>query len=174
MDRDQLDFIAEKESLELVETTSAINGYPQNLKPALIGLDTFEQAERISKEYGLSIEVFTRRDGWELFYRTNNRAWGPLEISAEDYGDDYRSFTSSDFDGYYENEVMPLIGEFDSFEQTEDFLRKQKVIYENIEALDEDEMVLTYKGEYYDRVYIHTLYHYYDTKSTIIGLIDNN
>lgn len=163
--------IAEIENLQVIETTSAMNGYPQSLKKALIGFQSFEEAERIASEYGLSIEIFTKRDGWQLYYRTNNRAYSAIEISAEDYGDDYRSFTASDYDDFYENEVQDMIGEFESFEDVESFLKSQKKIYEAIENLEDDEMVLTCQGKYYDTVKQYTMCHYYDTKTTIIGLI---
>lgn len=163
--------IAEIENLQVIETTSAMNGYPQSLKKALIGFQSFEEAERIASEYGLSIEIFTKRDGWQLYYRTNNRAYSAIEVSAEDYGDDYRSFTASDYEDFYENEVQDMIGEFESFEDVESFLKSQKKIYEAIENLEDDEMVLTCQGKYYDTVKQYTMCHYYDTKMTIIGLI---
>ncbi|WP_298110488.1 hypothetical protein [uncultured Bacteroides sp.] len=163
--------IAEIENLQVVETTSAMNGYPQSLQKALIGFDSFEDAERIANEYGLRIELFTKRDGWQLYYRTNNRAYSAIEVSAEDYGDDYRSFTASDYEGFYENEVQGMIGEFDSFEAVESFLKSQKKIFEAIENLEDDEMVLTCQGEYYDTVKRYTMCHSFDTKTTVIGLI---
>lgn len=85
--------IAEIENLQVIETTSAMNGYPQSIKKALIGFESFEQAERVAEEYGLSIEYFTKRDGWQLYYRTNDRAYSAIEVSADEYGDDYRAFT---------------------------------------------------------------------------------
>lgn len=163
--------IAEIENLQVIETTSAMNGYPQSIKKALIGLDNYQQAERIADEYGLSIELFTKHDGWQLYYRTNNRAYSAIEVSAEDYGDDYQSFTLSDYEDFYENEVQGMIGEFDNFEQAESFLDMNKKIYEAIEDLEDDEMVLTCQGEYYDTVKQYTMCHYYDTKTTVIGLI---
>ena len=75
--------IAEIENLQVVDTTSAMSGYPQSLKKALIGFDSFEEAERIAGEYGLSIETFTKRDGWQLYYRTNNRAYSAETSIAE-------------------------------------------------------------------------------------------
>ena len=163
--------IAEIENLQVVDTTSAMSGYPQSLKKTLIGFDSFEEAERIAGEYGLSIETFTKRDGWQLYCRTNNRAYSAIEVSAEEYGDDYRSFTASDYEGFYENEVQGMIGEFDDFDSVEDFLEKKKKIYDAIEDLEDDEMVLTCQGEYYDTVKRYTMCHSFDTKTTIIGLI---
>lgn len=163
--------IAEIENLQVIETTSAMNGYPQFIKKALIGFETFEQAERISNKYGLSIELFTRHDGWKFYYRTNNRAYSAINVSAEEYGDDYMSFTKSDYDDFYDNEVKDMICEFDSFDEVESFLNMKKKVYEAIEKLEDDEMVLTCQGEYYDTVKKSAMCHYYDTKTTVIGLI---
>lgn len=164
--------IAEIENLEVIETTSAMNGYPQNIRKALIGFESYEQAEQIADKYNLSIEYFTKRDGWQLYYRTGNRAYSAIKVSAEEYGDDYRSFTSADYEDFYENEVKGMIEEFNSFEEVEDFLEKNKKIYEAIEDLEDDEMVLTCQGEYYETVKRFTMEHYFDTKTTVIGLIN--
>lgn len=66
--------IAYENGLELIDTTSAMNGYPQCLKKAIIGFDSFEEADKLAKENGLSIEIFTKRDGWNLWYRTGDKA----------------------------------------------------------------------------------------------------
>ena len=163
--------IAEIENLHVIETTSAMNGYPQDLKKALIGFDTYEQAEKVAEKYGLSIEYFTKRDGWQLYYRTGNHAYSAIEVSAEDYGDNYRSFTSSDYDDFYENEVKDIICNLDSFDEVDRLLETKKKIYEAIEDLDDDEMVITRDGEYYETIKRVTMSHYYDTKTTVIGVI---
>ena len=64
-----------------------------------------------------------------------------------------------------------MIGEFDEFDSVEDFLEKKKKIYDAIEDLEDDEMVLTCQGEYYDTVKRYTMCHSFDTKTTVIGLI---
>ena len=163
--------IAEIENLQVIETTSAINGYPQDLKNALIGFDTFEDAERLANRYGLSVEIFTKRDGWQLYYRTGNRAYAPIEVSAEDYGDDYRSFESSDYEDFYINEVQERVSEFKSFDEVEQYLEAKKKIYEAIEDLEDDEMVITCRGEYCETVKRFVMSRYYDTKTTVIGVI---
>lgn len=60
-----LEDIAAQNGLELIDTTSARNGYPQDLQKAIIGFDTFEQAEKLAKETGLRIEFFQQHDGWD-------------------------------------------------------------------------------------------------------------
>lgn len=163
--------IAEAEGLEIVETTSASNGYPRELKYALVGFETYEDAERVAKKYGMSIEYFTKHEGWDLYYRTGNKAYSAIEVTAEDYGEDYQSFTSSDLEDYYENQVKGVISEFEDFATVESFLADQKEIFEEIENLDDGEMVLTCQGRYYKTVQQHTMRCINDTKITVIGLI---
>ena len=69
--RTDLELIAEANGLELIDTSSARNGYPQQLQQAIIGFDTFEDAEMLAEEHGLSIAIFSKLDGWGIWYRTN-------------------------------------------------------------------------------------------------------
>lgn len=163
--------IAYDEGLDVIETTTARNGYPQELKKALVGFETYEEAERVAKKYGMSIEYFEKREGWNLYYRTGDKAYSAIEVTAEDYGEDYQSFTSDDLEDYYENQVKGVIGEFDSFTEAETYLKDQKEIYEEIENLEDGEMVLTCQGRYYKTVKRYTMRCSIDTKITIIGLI---
>ena len=131
----QFDFedLAYKEGLELIETTSERNGYPRCLKKAIIGFDSMEEAREYAEQHDLSIEIFHKRDGWNVWYRTGNRAYDPFTRTAEDYGDDYNLFTADDAADYYENEVQEIISDFDNFEDVEKFLkeRRERVTIEN-------------------------------------------
>ena len=42
--------LAEVEGLEFIETTSERNGYPSNLQGAIIGFESFKQAEEIAEK----------------------------------------------------------------------------------------------------------------------------
>ena len=42
--------IASENGLQLIETTASRTGYPERLQKAIIGFDTFEQAEELAKE----------------------------------------------------------------------------------------------------------------------------
>lgn len=162
--------IAELENLEVIESTIEANGYPRNLKKALIGFESFEQAEQLAEKYNMSIEAFKKRDGWQLWHR-EGRAWGPIEPSEKDYGDDYMTFTSEDYEDFYDNEVNPFISEFDNFEAVQDFLDKKRKIHEAIEDLNDNEMVLTYQGECWEIIPKKTMIHSRDSKTFAIGLI---
>lgn len=158
----------------MIDTTSAMNGYPQGLKKAIIGFDSFEQADKLAKENGLSIEIFTKRDGWNLWYRTGDKAWEPFERSAEEYGDDYREFSNEDLEEFYENEVQPSVSDFADFASLRSFLDNKEKIYDKIEEADDDELVITLDGNYYETIKKTTMSYCYDTHHFAIGLIDRN
>lgn len=71
---ESLENIAYEHGLELIETTSEASGYPRNLKKAIIGFDTFEEAQELADRYGLTVREFTKRDGWQLWVR-GGRMW---------------------------------------------------------------------------------------------------
>lgn len=94
MTREKCYDLAEQLGLDIVSVTSASNGYPQNVHLALIGFDNFDQAEDVANANGLTIVSLYKRDGWNL-WAEQGAAWGPIKLSAEDYGCDYMSCDSS-------------------------------------------------------------------------------
>ena len=166
--------IASENGLQLIETTSSITGYPERLKKAIIGFDTFEQAEELSKENGLSIEIFNQHDGWDLWYRTERTAYEPILRSAEEFGDDYSEFSKDDLEDFYENEVQPMVSDFESFDEVRCFLDQKEKIAKEIEKAGDDEIVITCGGEYYDTIKERTMTYHYDAHSYAIGLIDRD
>lgn len=170
--RKDLESIAEENGLEVITTTSARNGYPQRLQRAIIGFDSFEDAEKLAHEKGLSIEIFTKHDGWSLWYRTGNHALAPFERSVEEYGDEYRQYSKQDLEGFYMNEVQPSVSAFDDFKSLRYFLLIMEEIRDKIEFADEDEIILATCGGYYDTIKKTTMWYRYDTHNFAIGLID--
>lgn len=170
--RKDLENIAEENGLEVITTTSNGNGYPQRLQRAIVGFDTFEDAEKLANENGLSIEIFTKRDGWCLWYRTGNHALAPFERSFEEYGGEYRQYSKDDLEGFYMNEVQPSVCAFDDFESLRCFLDIMEEVHDRIEDADDDEIILASFGGYYDTVKKTTMSYCYDTHHFAIGLID--
>ena len=164
--------IASENGLQLIDTTANSTGYPEWLQKAIIGFDTFEEAEELAKENGLSIEIFHKRDGWDLWYRTGSTAYEPFRRSAEDFGDDYSEFSKDDLEDFYENEVQPMVSEFESFDDLRSFLDKNEKIKDEIEDAEDDEIVITCCGEYYDTIKERTMSYNYDSHRYAIGLID--
>ena len=167
-----LESIAEENGLEVITTTSARNGYPQRLQLALIGFDTFEDAEKLAHEKGLSIELFTKRDGWCLWYRTGIHKLAPFERSGEEYGDEYRQYSKEDLDGFYMNEVQPSVCAFDDFASLRCFLNMMEDIRYRIEDADDDEIILATCGGFYGTIKKTTMEYRFDTHHFAIGLID--
>lgn len=169
---DSLEYIAYKNGLELIETTSKSNGYPANLKKAIIGFDTFEQAKKIAREYKLSIEIFTKRDGWQLYYRTGNSAYEPFRNSASTYCEDSCEFTREDIDTFYEEEVKPCLDQFDDFESLLEFVNRKQEILEKLKLIDDDEIVIVTQGYYYKTLPKISMGFHCDTETVVIGLIE--
>ena len=167
-----LEEIASENGLQLIDATSSITGHPERLQKAIIGFDTFDQAEELAKENGLSIEIFNQHDGWDLWYRTGCTAYEPFRRSAEDFGDDYSEFSKCDLEDFYENEVQPMVSDFESFDALRRFLDQKEKIQDEIEDAEDDEIVITCCGEYYDTIKEHTMSYHYDAHSYAIGLID--
>ena len=83
--------------LDLIETTDQRNGYPSCLRFAIIGFSNWSELEKIQIEFGIDEypQIFTRKAGWNLWYRTNNTAFQPFENDDDirrTYGDDYNIF----------------------------------------------------------------------------------
>ena len=164
--------IAESNNLEIIETTSQANGYPSNLKYAIIGFETFEDAEKLANEHDLEIESFEKRDGWQLWARAGNRVDEPFKNSADDYGDDYSEFNGGEMseEVFIADEVLPRLESFDNFEDLESFIKSKKEVFEEIEKAGVHQKVITYMGDYCETIDTESMYFYHDTRHFVIGL----
>jgi hypothetical protein len=176
-DKNDLANIAYDNGLRVIETTTNYNGYPEGLKDAIVGFDNFNQAKELAREYGLTICTFFKKDGWALWYRNGNITYNPIEPNAEDFGDYYKEYYSDDYNNledFYKKETYYYIQENVSelsLMDLEDSINRTKKLYEELETIDSDEVLIsdgytsyTFKKEAMD--------YYYDTKSYIIGLIN--
>lgn len=168
--------IAESNNLEIIETTSQGNGYPSDLKYAIIGFETFEDAEKLAAEHNLEIQSFEKRDGWQLWARTGNTMHEAFKNNADDYGDNYSEYDggSMDEEAFLEDEVIEQIENFTSFDDLENFIKAKKEVFEEIEKAGVHQKVITYMGDYYETIDAESMYFSHDTRNYVIGLIDNN
>jgi len=162
--------IAEEYSLTYIETTSAPNGYPQNIKGAIVGFENFEKAKELSDKYNLSIYSFHKKDGWSLWYR-ENEVYKPYNNSSEFYGDNYSDLCQMSEEDFFEDEVKHQLQECNSIDELENLLVVKKELWEEVEKLDDDELVITFLGNYYETVKMESMDWYYDTNNYIIGLV---
>ena len=164
--------LAEAQGLQFIETTSERNGYPSNLKGAIIGFESFKQAEEIAEKFGLEITTFEKKDGWQLWHRSGGRPYNAFTNSSADFGDNYQEIGKIDEVDFIENEVMFFFEDTkESFEQIESFLKQKKEIWEEVEKMDDDEIVITHEGRYSETIKKESMYFYHDTKHIAIGLI---
>lgn len=162
--------IAAREGLEYIETTTGRNGYPENIKGAIIGFDTYDQAEEIAAKYGLDIELFKTRYGWQFWERCG---WQPtpLKISAEDYGDDFRQY--NDIDDVLD-ELKNLVTYMGSIDEIIAAAENAREIIDEINDCKPGEIVITCQGKYYETVAEETMRWDYDSKIFTIGLISKD
>lgn len=169
-DYGKMNELASEYNLQFVETTSARNGYPENLIPALVGFGSFEDAENFAQEHGLDTWLLHKCDGWQLWNRVHS-VYEPMTISCEDYGDDYNLYTASSLENYFEYEVKPCLENFDNIEDLREFLDEQENIMRELENLNDDEAVITYGGKFYETIQLHPMEWGHDTHNYIIGVM---
>lgn len=163
--------IAYERGLEVVETTKGMNGYPQGLGKAVIGFETFEEAQEVARESGGEVVDLSRRDGWQ-FWKNNGRVWKEWEMQAEDYGDDYECVT--DWKDWWEDEREILSETMKEMETPDDLtLMTDRVwkIYNEINNLGDNEQVLLCCGEYYNTIPVKTLRYHIDVWSHEIAVV---
>lgn len=170
--KELLENVAYAHDLEFTTTVEGgNNGYPRNMRGAIIGFDSWEQAEKFANEFGLSLVMLHKRDGWQMYERRTS-VYEPLKNSAADYGDDYSQYSSDDYADFFENDVQPFLSDFDNFDDLQDFLDKSKKVYEELSSIDENQLVITCQGEYYDTIAKESMEWSHDTHHYIIGVVD--
>lgn len=172
--------IASENGLQVINTTTGLNGYPQSLKEAIIGFEDFEQAEKLAEEYHLDIEIFTKRDGWQFWNRDNNSAYDAFERSASDYGENFQQFEANMSQDEFLQQVGAaefideLADEEDGLDRIEEYTKDLRELYNAIAKAADDEIVIADGDVYVETIKEKTMQYSYDTKNYVIGLINNN
>lgn len=166
-----LEKIAKKNGLDIIETTSSSNGYPSNVGKAIIGFNSFSQAEELAVKYNLELAQFNKRDGWHFWFRTGAGVNEPYNNSAEDYGDNHSGFLKMEEEDFLESEVNWFFENGpECFDQIDAFIKTKREIWEQIKKMEDDEMVITFEGNYMETIKRKSMYFYHDTKHMVIGL----
>ena len=170
--------IAETNGLTYAESTSGSNGYPSNIKGIIIDFENFEDAENLAEKHNLSVEYFQKKDGWQLWERTGSQAHEPMSNSSDDYGDNYSQLEKMSEEEFIKNEIAEtlkyLIEDGADFDTIENFLAEKRKLFNEIEAMEDDEIVITCQGDYYETIKKQSMYWAHDTRHITIGLIDRN
>ena len=139
-----------KERLEQffpVSTTSESTGYPKNIRTAYLFTD-WDDIQDILKgnEDLLSCEVFMKREGWDLYYRTKKWMDEPFNITAELLGG-IREYNNV---GEVSAECFRDIKERDwsCVEELYNYVETMRDIVDSAENLGDDEVLIEFPYEY--------------------------
>jgi hypothetical protein len=148
--------------LQIVEVTQGMNGYPKGIYKAIVGFESFEDAECIANKKDLEIVVLRSRDGWQ-FFENLGRTYSPFDEYAAYPSDEYDHYTNISFDGFCAQEdVQGTLATAGDFDEMLAMLENFKEIFEQIENLGSDEVAVIHResgeGETIKKEYCH--YHY--------------
>ena len=165
--------IAEYHDLQIIETTSQRNGYPTSLTLAIIGFENFEEAKTIASKHDLSIESFTKKEGWNLWYRTGNTMYEAIKNQPSDFNDDYSEYSlMKKEESHAILEMKEAIEDSYSFGELETLIEIHKELWEAYQDAGEDEIIITCNGGYHDTLPKNTMNWENDSIYVSIGLID--
>lgn len=162
---------AEELGLTIIETTSEGNGYPKNLKKAVVGFETLEEAEEFAKENGGEVIELVKKAGQQLWSR-GSRAWEPFDMQKV-YDDDpccemYFCGDEERFTDY----VKEQISEMNDFALIKSFVDEKEKIWDEFGTLGEDEFILVRDGEFEEVVDCKRMYYEYDNTYYRIGVVE--
>jgi hypothetical protein len=159
--------------LEKVEVTTGRNGYPSNIYTAYScsNIENFEEVKTLAAEKNKNIILLHRRDGWAL-WESKGTVLNGIQVRASDFGDDYSEiYCQSEFE-FFEDEVRPYLEDFENFEEINNFLAMKKVLFDEVDLLEEDEVVIALEGRYFEKYKQECLSFSHDTHNFIIALTD--
>lgn len=155
-----------------IELTEGRNNYPKNISKAIFqdNFDSWEEMKEFADENELEVINIHSKDGWH-FWENKGTAYKPLLISADDFGDNYSEFSKMSEADFFEQEIHPVIENFNNFEDLEKMIEAKKEIFEEIENMEDDEIVISYDGDYFETWKQNPLSFYHDTHKYSFALI---
>lgn len=164
--------IADLHELRVINTTEGANGYPRNVAWALIGFDNFTQAERVAKKYGGEIRKLHKRVGWQLW---EDQGWEnePIRPHGDMYGEDYGTIYKMTKEEFYRDEVAPRLDDIGNLNDLYSFVEGKIRLWREIDCMDDDEVIITYYGDYYETWKQEEMEWSHDTHKYVIGVVLN-
>lgn len=150
-------------------TTSESTGYPKNIRTAYMPMDWNEIQDILKgNEDFLSCEVFMKREGWDLYYRTGKQVDEPFKITAELLGG-IREYNNAD---EVFAECMNSVKERDwsCVEELYNYVETMREIADSADNLGDDEVIIEFEYEY-GVYYRKNVSYHEDGKYYEIGLI---
>lgn len=162
-------------AFEIVETTSSLSGYPENLKWALTGFPSWEEAEEAAKALDGEIISLRRRDGQQLWTR-DGRAFEPYTRTPESDDEEIWPGGEQSAREYWDGERVALAdalqrGELDA-EGLAAWSGKISRAIEEIADADDEQGVITRRGEFVEVIDLQPMsYHDGDVTAYQIAVI---
>lgn len=156
---------------EKIETTSDRTGYPRFLENAWIGI-SWEYALKMKEDFGVSIEIFKKKDGWNLWYRTGQKANAMFENTVDIVENALNVWHCDDERDYFES-VREYVadGGLDTMDDVVNYINDCAVIHEKIQTLDDDQVLVEYQDCEYEIIDKYVMSYHYDTWTYAIGII---
>ena len=161
---------AEELGYKIVETTSEGNGYPSNLKKAVIGFETFEDAEKFAEENGGEIIELRRKAGQELWSRYGRmfEAYDMKKVYADEPC--YEMYFCGDEERFTDM-VKEQISEMNDFALIKDYVEEKEEIWDEFCTLGENEFILVKDGKLEGVIEEERMDYEYDSTYYRIGVI---
>lgn len=162
-------------AFEIVETTSSLSGYPENLKWALTGFPSWDDAEDAAKALDGEIISLRRRDGQQLWTR-DGRVFEPYTRTPVSDDEEIIPGGESSAAEFWESESAAIAGRLEDGVSVEDFARmarKAEKIYKAInDASEEEGVLISMSSNYLDVVDLRPMeYHDSDVTAYQIAVI---
>ena len=164
------------EDLDIVEVTSGINGYPSNLRQAVVGFSSFDAAKELAEKYLKNVVLLHKRDGWNLYEIKGNSLGSEPELSPEDLGYQRRWDGWTDESDLIEDFVDKIDG-YDDLSVVIAIANDYTQIYEDLQTLGDDEVIFAEPkndaGDSvpWEKVKEHPTSWSYDTHNYIVAVI---
>lgn len=179
--------IANYEGLQVRETIEGgNNGYPRGFENVITGFFDWEQIEDFVKEYGGSPIMLHKKNGWDMYERCD-KAYEPMKITAEMYGDDYDIIHKNDYadeQQFIKDFILPRLEDVSNITVFAEIVDRAKSIWDSIDSIkfrdsETPEGVVIYNdGEFgwieYDTIDLVCIEWSHDTHNYEIGVIFNN
>lgn len=143
----KIEVYAKDRNLETVTITSGRNGYPSNLRDAVV-LGTQDEAENFAREIGGDVVLLQRRDGWQ-FYEELGTVVPPYEFGKDftvddmKYGEDQATYTVRSVDEYRQalDEENDFIREMTDEDHEPELIEEDADIVKILEGFEEGDVM---------------------------------
>jgi hypothetical protein len=108
-----------------------------------------------------------------LWERNGNTTFEPLKPTEEWYGDNYKFYQGGDTQSFFWDEIKPVLGDIDSYEELLSFIDDKRDIIRQIERAYENEWVILREGEHYETIGKECLAWSHDTHHYVIALVED-